>query len=284
LAELNPKIKKLQDAKVSQSLNMSQQVINLEDPQVKVAYPFIILMVCSIVAFPSCLATSQAIVAVDPKEKNVKVGQVFTVNVNITSVSELVGFDFCLSYNKTILEIVKVDEGQFLKNVGPTFVINLTTEGCVWLVVVLYNPDGLMLSANGSGILATITFKARTEGKTLLDLHSINPYKPNEVKLAKDPPESVVPIPNVALDGYVVVSNSSDPDPPADPPSDSSAEKSPDINTDGKVDIRDVTIVAKAYYSYPGHPNWNEKADLDNNQKVDIVDISKVAIKFGTAL
>jgi len=54
-----------------------------------------------------------------------------------------------------------------------------------------------------------------------------------------------------------------------------------DIDRNGKVDILDIAIAAKAYGSYPGHPRWNPKADLDGNNKIDIIDIAKVAKDYG---
>jgi hypothetical protein len=54
-----------------------------------------------------------------------------------------------------------------------------------------------------------------------------------------------------------------------------------DIDRNGKVDILDVSLAAKAYGSYPGHPRWNPKADLDGNNKIDIVDVAKVARDYG---
>jgi thermitase len=57
-----------------------------------------------------------------------------------------------------------------------------------------------------------------------------------------------------------------------------------DINHDGKVDILDVAIVAKAYGSKKGDPNWKGKADLDNNGITNIIDLSLVAIEYGKAL
>jgi hypothetical protein len=54
-----------------------------------------------------------------------------------------------------------------------------------------------------------------------------------------------------------------------------------DVNHDGKVDIRDVAIVAKAFGSKKGDPNWNGKADLDNNGITNIIDLSLVAIRYG---
>ena len=161
--------------------------------------------------------TPETVVAVDPAESNVTLGQTFSVNVNITDVTGLLGYDFELSYNTTVLTLVGVQEGPFLKSVGLTFLINLTTEGVIWLADALYNPQGIISSVNGSGVLATATFKAVAAGESLLDLYSENPYEPNEVKLVSDPPKvSVAAIPNLAISGIVVVS--SDPAGPPNPP------------------------------------------------------------------
>jgi hypothetical protein len=160
------------------------------------------------------------IVAVDPTTSTVKLGQTFVININITDVTGLLGFDFLLSYDTAVLKLVDVQQGSFLKSVGSTFMINLTTNGLVWLAVAIYGPQPLS-SANGSGVLATATFKAVTAGESLLDLYSKDPYNPDEVKLVSDPPpDSVAAIPNVAVDGHVFVSSdpADPPDPPPDPP------------------------------------------------------------------
>jgi len=54
-----------------------------------------------------------------------------------------------------------------------------------------------------------------------------------------------------------------------------------DITGDGKVDIRDVTVVAMAFGSKPGDENWNEVADLNGDEVIDIRDITIVALEFG---
>lgn len=54
-----------------------------------------------------------------------------------------------------------------------------------------------------------------------------------------------------------------------------------DINHDGIVDIRDISIVGRAYGSYPGHTRWNPAADLNKDNLVDIRDISMVGRDFG---
>lgn len=161
----------------------------------------------------------ETVVAVDPVDNTVKLGQIFNISIKITDVTALLGFDFRLVYNSAVLQLVDVREGPFLKSVGPTLMINLTTKSIIWLAVTLYSSP--LSSANGSGVLATATFKAIAAGTTKLDLYSDDPYKPDEIKLATDPPpDDVVAIPNFAVDGHVAVSSdpSDPPDPPADPP------------------------------------------------------------------
>lgn len=55
-----------------------------------------------------------------------------------------------------------------------------------------------------------------------------------------------------------------------------------DLNHDGKVDIIDLSIVAVAFGAYPGHPRWDPQADLNNDNCIDIRDIVLIARNFGT--
>jgi len=54
-----------------------------------------------------------------------------------------------------------------------------------------------------------------------------------------------------------------------------------DLNHDGKIDMRDIATVAKAFGTRPGDPLWNPAADLDNSGKVDMKDVATVARAFG---
>jgi hypothetical protein len=54
-----------------------------------------------------------------------------------------------------------------------------------------------------------------------------------------------------------------------------------DLNNDGRVDMRDIAIVAYAFGSYPGQPRWNPQADINQDGKVDMVDVALVAMNFG---
>lgn len=54
-----------------------------------------------------------------------------------------------------------------------------------------------------------------------------------------------------------------------------------DINGDGKVNIEDLLLAAKAFNSYPGHPRWNYAADENEDNIINIVDFVSIAINFG---
>ena len=53
-----------------------------------------------------------------------------------------------------------------------------------------------------------------------------------------------------------------------------------DVNRDGTVNISDLSIIALAYHSTPGSPNWNPNADLNNDGSVGIDDLSTCALYY----
>jgi len=66
-------------------------------------------------------SSTSALVYVDPEVSVGAVGQNFTININISNVTDLYGWEFKLGWNTTTLDVVEVYEGPFLKNVGDTF-------------------------------------------------------------------------------------------------------------------------------------------------------------------
>jgi len=56
---------------------------------------------------------------------------------------------------------------------------------------------------------------------------------------------------------------------------------STDLNQDGIVNIIDISIVAMAFGTKEGDENYNVLADFDENSEVNILDISIVAMEFG---
>jgi hypothetical protein len=54
-----------------------------------------------------------------------------------------------------------------------------------------------------------------------------------------------------------------------------------DINGDYKVNIFDISLVAKAFKTGAGDIRWNPNADLNNDQAINIMDIAMAALNFG---
>ena len=55
-----------------------------------------------------------------------------------------------------------------------------------------------------------------------------------------------------------------------------------DLNSDGLVNILDISLIGIAYNSRPGDPNWNPKVDFDKNNFINIIDLTQVAIEYGS--
>ena len=55
-----------------------------------------------------------------------------------------------------------------------------------------------------------------------------------------------------------------------------------DVNGDDKVDVEDISMVARAFGARPDRPRWDPILDLDQNMKIDIADVYIVAKHFGT--
>jgi hypothetical protein len=54
-----------------------------------------------------------------------------------------------------------------------------------------------------------------------------------------------------------------------------------DFDGNRQINILDITRVAAAFNSYPGHEKWNAKVDVDDSLTINIIDITRVAKEFG---
>lgn len=100
------------------------------------------------------------------------VDSTFNININITNVDDLYGWEYKLAYNGTILNATSVTEGTFLNASGAknSFfkVLNFSdTLGLIWVTSTL---TGDVLGTSGNGTLSTIGFKVKAVGSCTLDL------------------------------------------------------------------------------------------------------------------
>lgn len=56
-----------------------------------------------------------------------------------------------------------------------------------------------------------------------------------------------------------------------------------DLDYNGKVDIKDIYIIATAFAATPTHPRWNIEADTNGDEIINIKDIFAIASAFGKA-
>ena len=109
-------------------------------------------------------------VRVDPQASTVwGVDETFAINITVTEVVGLSGWEFKLYYDASILNGTTITEGSFLKTSGETFFnANIsTTAGMISAMCALM---GNVPAVDGSGVLATITFKTKSLGSSLLQL------------------------------------------------------------------------------------------------------------------
>lgn len=123
---------------------------------------------------------SSAVVRFDPASANVALNQTFTINIRVDDVTGLAGFEIHMSYNPTILEVqdanpstdgVQIAAGSFLQ---PDFVAQNSVDpgnGKIDFSLLQLPPHG---AVSGSGVLAVITFKAKTSGTSPLTFSTVN--------------------------------------------------------------------------------------------------------------
>lgn len=116
---------------------------------------------------------------IDPQTTIAEVDETFSINVSVAEVTDLYGWEFKLYYLNDILNATEVTEGPFLKAGGNTYftggpsetegILNdyNTTHGRIhiWCTLLEEIPG-----VNGTGPLATITFKATKTGTSNLAL------------------------------------------------------------------------------------------------------------------
>jgi parallel beta-helix repeat protein len=161
----------------------------------------------------------------------------------VTSPKTVVQRGYCVN-----VTVTAVNKGEFTEAVNLTLHANTTTAASQIITL-------------ASGDSATINFTWNTTGLAKGN-YTISAYAwpiPGETDTAD----------NNLTDGWIVVSMVGD-----------LTGSTPGV-PDGKCDIRDIALVAKAFGSAPGTPGWNANCDVNNDGKIDIKDIAIVAKHFG---
>jgi hypothetical protein len=211
-----------------------------------------------------------------PTSHATSINETFSVNIKINDASatdRLIGFEFRLGYDPTLLQITNVAAGSFLEAfagapnqgvlyLGPSYGTNYVMRGGY------IAPDNNAIwhgpFPSGSGTIATITFKViyvPPEGLTAgcdLTLFSTRLVDTATQLIAHDAISGSV---EIALPGLPTLLG--------------------DLNSDGIVDIFDALVLSNAFGTSPGDSHWNILADLNTDNMVDIFDAIMLGSNFG---
>jgi Cohesin domain len=126
-----------------------------------------------LVSLPVATASAAVMLSISPPASFVSVGDVFSLDVNISGVTDLYALEFDVIFNPAILSAVSVTEGSFLAMGGPTFFVPGGINNGSGQITDVGN---LLLGLNGvsgAGSLVSITFSAIAPGNGSIELQSI---------------------------------------------------------------------------------------------------------------
>ncbi len=150
-------------------------------------------------------ASPMPVISVDPPIITAEVGEDFTVDIVVVDTTEeesLYGWEFHMSFDPNILECTEVLEGPFLSDIASTswnmMAPEINNTAGIISAADTFLPPYPAEGATGNGVLCTITFQVKTEGKT--DLQFLE-EDPRVTKLRTYTGVSLSPIDHTAVDG-----------------------------------------------------------------------------------
>jgi|Deesub1362A_J573_1020465.scaffolds.fasta_scaffold00437_2 PKD repeat protein len=211
------------------------------------------------------------------------INKTFNVDITINNLGEywkVIGVEFRLSYNETLLEVVNVTEGPFLKNFGDTFFMQKTEPATslypahVLIGVVLLPPYPPQQFPRGSGVLATVTFKIIHQEK-VMDPDTAPPLSCNLELFIM---EHVITSPLVDVEKERVPCLLEQPCQYNIYPNNIA-----DVNWDYYVGIDDIVYTAERFGADPTNlpERWDPACDMNGDNYIGIDDIVLIASNFG---
>jgi len=194
------------------------------------------------------------LLSIRPALQSVMIGSTFVANVTINNVADLYEWQIALRYDPALLEFQDVIFPADNVFVGkPVFRFPDLTGGCLYITCMMTadTPGVTVLE----GTLCQIKLKAKVLGESALEFDaegtSVQDSKVQRISCSVQNATVTVKINQF------------------------------DLHQDGKVDLKDLAIVAKAFGSIPLQPRWNPIADIDDNGIVNLKDLALVAANIG---
>ena len=113
-------------------------------------------------------AEKAGVLYLEPADLTLTPSEDFTVELKVTSITNLKGYSVTLSYDPTLISLQEVTEGPFFSSKGETFFYKKVddTKGTILIDCALL---GKNLSLSGEGTLATLSFTCLKAGSTNIE-------------------------------------------------------------------------------------------------------------------
>jgi hypothetical protein len=236
--------------------------------------------------FPNILSAHAApdvVFRITPDMQSIEPGQTCTVNITFENLPpKEVGAVLCaftLSWNSSILEATSMQEVAFHSatpeeewfeniEIGNYWIHNHVGEGgtvgqaslaAAWRDVPRAIAGGYA-PLTGNGTFATITFKGKQVGTSVLNFDQVwvIAYDPD------NPASRYRYLPVASINGQIEQQTISS-----------------DINKDGTVDIYDTILLAHLFGTTPSDPKWNPTGDINSDGIIDVYDAMILSGTFG---
>ena len=177
----------------------------------------------------------------------------FTLDLSVENVIDLAGWQFDIVVDPTMLEVVEVNEGDFLKEGGETtFFQQGTIDNTIGKITKLSSARLSEDGVTGTGTLLSVMFTAKTVGQTQLKLENFQLAAITGVSIPAGPHEVIITVERQLATG--------------------------DVNRDGQVNILDMVLVARHFgKTVPA----NSEIDMNDDGVVNIQDLIIVAQHLG---
>ena len=189
---------------------------------------------------------------------NLRVGDTFTVDVEVANATDLQSWQFSLRWDPGLLvadhaRLLPDEDIVWIPENGPPPPDTSVPGRLVW------GWASLADTFNGSTVLASVEMRAiSASGSCALSIDPAETLLLNRVQTE---------IPFTTLNGYYSLVSA----------------PSGDLNSDGRIDMRDVSLAIAGFGSFPSTPRWNWNADMDSNGRIDLRDIGALIFNFGRA-
>ena len=185
-------------------------------------------------------------------QDTIHAGDIFTLDIRAENVYDLAGWQFDIAFDPAVLEVVEVNEGDFLKEGGgTTFFQKGTIDNTAGKITKLSSARLSEDRVSGTGTLLSVTFRAKAGGETQVTLENFE-----FGSILGDIIPSVPPNITITVGDYPAW----------------------DVNQDGRVSVLDLILVATDLGA--GTPT-NLRTDVNRDGTINIQDLILVAQHLG---